>query len=288
VDGFRLTFDRFGSSAAPPVVLLHGWPGNRHDYRRVVPLLRDAADVVVPDLRGFGGSDKHAVDVRHFYSASAQAASVVGLINELGLSDVVLAGYDVGSRVAQSVARMQPDLVRSLVLSPPLPGAGDRVLEVRAQREFWYQSFHQLPLASRLIDGDAESVREYLRHFWTHWSGPDFVLSEDDLDQLVSNYALPGAFTASIAWYRAGAGMIAQSLTEQPPDRAIKIAASTDVLWPRKDPLFPVEWSDRAGDYFLDVAVHIADGVGHFTPLECPDRFAGLILSRVRPTRVAD
>ncbi len=288
MDGFRLTFDRFGSSAAPPVVLLHGWPGNRHDYRRVVPLLRDAADVVVPDLRGFGGSDKHAVDVRHFYSASAQAASVVGLINELGLSDVVLAGYDVGSRVAQSVARMQPDLVRSLVLSPPLPGAGDRVLAVRAQREFWYQAFHQLPLASRLIDGDAEAVREYLRHFWTHWSGPDFVLSEDDLDQLVSDYALPGSFNASTAWYRAGAGMIAQSLTELPPDRAIKIAASTDVLWPLKDPLFPVEWSDRAGDYFFDVAVHIADGVGHFTPLECPDRFAGLILGRVRPTRGVD
>ena len=84
VDGFRLAFDRYGSPGAPPVVLLHGWPGNRHDYRHVVPLLTDAADVIVPDLRGFGGSDKHAVDVRHFYSASAQASSVVGLINELG------------------------------------------------------------------------------------------------------------------------------------------------------------------------------------------------------------
>ena len=89
VDGFRLAFDRHGSAGAPPVVLLHGWPGNRHDYRRVVPLLADAADVIVPDLRGFGGSDKHEVDVRHFYSASAQASSVVGLINELGLTDVV-------------------------------------------------------------------------------------------------------------------------------------------------------------------------------------------------------
>ena len=78
VDGFRLAYDRHGSAGAPPVVLLHGWPGNRNDYRRVIPLLTDNADVVVPDLRGFGGSDKHAVDVRHFYSASAQAASVVG------------------------------------------------------------------------------------------------------------------------------------------------------------------------------------------------------------------
>ena len=72
----------------------------------------DVADIIVPDLRGFGGSDKHEVAVRHFYSASAQASSVVGLINELGLSDVVIAGYDVGSRVAQSVARMYPELVQ--------------------------------------------------------------------------------------------------------------------------------------------------------------------------------
>lgn len=281
VDGFRLAFDRFGERGAPPVVLLHGWPGNRHDYRLMVPLLRDSADVVVPDLRGFGGSDKHAVDVQHFYCASAQAASVVGLISELGLHDVVLAGYDVGSRVAQSVARMEPDRVRALVLSPPLPGAGDRVLNPRSQREFWYQAFHQLPLSTRLIDGDPESVREYLRHFWITWSGPDFLLSEDDLDQLVADYGLPGAFTASIAWYRAGAGMVAQSLTELPPDRAIRIHAPTDVLWPKLDPLFPVEWADRLGHYFEDVRLQIADEAGHFTPLECPQRFARLILQRL-------
>jgi pimeloyl-ACP methyl ester carboxylesterase len=191
---------------------------------------------------------------------------------------VLIAGYDVGSRVAQSVARMHPDLVQALVLSPPLPGAGDRVLTAQAQSEFWYQAFHQLPLAAQLIDGNPDAVRDYLRHFWNHWSGPNFTLSEDDLDRLVSDYALPGAFTASIAWYRAGAGMVAQSLTELPPDRAIKIHAPTDVLWPQHDPLFPPEWANRLDDYFTDVRLHMADGVGHFTPLECPDQFAELIL----------
>jgi pimeloyl-ACP methyl ester carboxylesterase len=280
VDGFRLAFDRFGTVGAQPVVLLHGWPGNRHDYRDVVPLLADDADVIVPDLRGFGGSDKHAVDVRHFYSATAQASSVVGLINELGLTDVVIAGYDVGSRVAQGAARMYPELAKALVLSPPLPGAGNRILTAQAQREFWYQAFHQLPLSDRLIDGNPDTVREYLRHFWNHWSGPDFAIAEEDLDRLVSDYALPGAFTASIAWYRAGAGTVAQSLTELPPERAIKIHASTDVLWPQHDPLFPREWADRLQDYFVDVRLHLVDLAGHFTPLECPQEFANFILNR--------
>ncbi len=283
VDGFRLTFDRFGKRGAAPVVLLHGWPGSRHDFRLMSPLLAEAElDVVVPDLRGFGGSDKHVVSVSHFYSASAQAASIVGLIRELGLTGVVLAGYDVGSRVAQSVARMQADLVRALVLSPPLPGAGDRVLSARAQSEFWYQGFHQLPLAAQLVDGDPDAVREYLRHFWSHWSGPDFALSEDDLDVLVSDYGLPGAFSASIAWYRAGAGTVAQSLAELPPERAVKIHAPTDVLWPRHDPLFPPQWADRLEHYFTDARLHMADGAGHFTPLECPEKFTELILGRAR------
>ena len=58
-----------------------------------------------------------------------------------------MAGYDVGSRVAQTVARSFPDRVHALVASPPLPGAGKRVLEPDAEREFRYQPFHQLSLA---------------------------------------------------------------------------------------------------------------------------------------------
>ena len=63
VDGFRLAYDRTGAGrGAPAVLLLHGWPGDRTDYRQVAPLLSASADVVVPDLRGFGESDKHHAD----------------------------------------------------------------------------------------------------------------------------------------------------------------------------------------------------------------------------------
>ncbi len=119
-DGFRLAYDRYGSG--PPVVLLHGWPGDRTDYRDLAPRLARFAEVVVPDLRGFGHSDKHLLELgESLYSGAGQARSVVGLIEELGLGPAVIAGYDVGSFVAQTVARTRPDLVRALVVSPPLP-----------------------------------------------------------------------------------------------------------------------------------------------------------------------
>src|SRR3954470_2124009 len=215
VDGFSLAYDRTGEG--PPVVLLHGWPGSRADYRDVVPLLADSADVVVPDLRGFGESDAHAVDPDEGYSGAAQARSVVGLLDELGLGPVVLAGYDIGSRIAQVVAQQDPGRVRALVVAPPLPGAGKRLLEPDVHREFWYQHFHRLDLPEQLLDGDRDAVRAYLQHFWTHWSGPSYTPSGRDIDHLADSYARPGAFTASIGWYRQGPGILVRGLAEQAP-----------------------------------------------------------------------
>lgn len=279
VDGFSLEYDRAGSG--PPVLLLHGWPGARSDQRAVADLLAGHADVVVPDLRGFGGSDRHDRDPAEAYSADAQAASICGLIDELELDRPVLAGYDVGSRVAQAVARARPEDVRALVLAPPVPGVGARILEPQAQREFWYQPFHQLELSERLMDGDARAVRVYLEHFWEHWSGPAFTVEPERLDALAELYARPGAFRASIAWYRAGAGAVARSLAERPPAPHDRVAVPTTVLWPEHDPLFPQAWSDRIDEFFADAELRMLDGVGHFVPVEAPEAMAAAITERL-------
>jgi pimeloyl-ACP methyl ester carboxylesterase len=280
IDGFRLTYDRTGSGC--PALLLHGWPGDRTDYREVAPLVSAAADVVVPDLRGFGESDKHRADPAAQYNAAAQARSVAGLIQELALGPAVIAGYDIGSRIAQAVAAGRPDLVRALVIAPPLPGIGDRILAPRAQREFWYQAFHNLELSTRLVDGQPDAVRLYLRHFWSHWSGPDFEPDAGHLEHLVSVYGPPGAFAASIAWYRAGAGSVAASLAEGAPEPGDRIAVPTTVLWPEHDPLFPREWSDRIGEFFSAAELTWLDGAGHFSPSEAPDRFAAAVVAATR------
>jgi pimeloyl-ACP methyl ester carboxylesterase len=274
VDGFSLAYDRRGSG--PAVVLLHGWPGDRHDWRDVVARLGDAVTTVVPDLRGFGESDKSVGDPAP-YGAPGQAASVLGLIEELALERPVVAGYDVGSRTAQQLARTAPERVGALVLAPPLPGVGDRVLTPDAQTEFWYQPFHRLGLSGRLLDGDRAAVRVYLEHFWSHWSGPAFTPDPVELDRLAGLYGEPGAFTASIGWYRSGSGTVATSLAERPPAPAARIQVPTTVLWPEHDPLFPPAWGDRLDEFFADVAWHDLTGVGHFSPLEAPDRFAAAI-----------
>jgi pimeloyl-ACP methyl ester carboxylesterase len=280
IDGFSLAYERHGPEVdAPAVVLLHGWPGDHQDWRAVVPLVQaeGPATVVVPDLRGFGASGAHVSQDADAYAAAGQAASVLGLMRELELGPAVVAGYDVGSRVAQQMAREAPDAVRALVLAPPLPGAGERVLSEGAVREFWYQSFHRLDLAERLIDGSPLAARAYLEHFWTHWSGPGYTPDPAQLDRLAEVYGAPGAFVASIGWYRAGSGTVARSLAEQAPTPADRTAAPTTVLWPAQDPLFPAEWSDRLDAFFSAATLTWLPESGHFSPLEAPAEFAAAI-----------
>jgi pimeloyl-ACP methyl ester carboxylesterase len=279
VDGFSLAYDRPTPGAGLPVLLLHGWPGDRHDWREVVARLDGRADVVVPDLRGFGESDKHPRDPATAYDAAAQVRSLLGLLDELRIDSVVVAGYDVGSRVAQRLAADAPHRARALVVAPPVPGVGERVLEAEPQREYWYQPFHRLTLPDGLIDGRPDAVRAYLEHFWQHWSGPAYTPDPTELDRLTAHYGAPGAFLASIAWYRAGAGTVATSLAERPPARADRLRTPTTVLWPDQDRLFPRAWSDRLDEFFADVTLEWLDGAGHFSPLEAPDRFATAILA---------
>jgi pimeloyl-ACP methyl ester carboxylesterase len=271
VDDFRLRYVRRGSG--PSVVLLHGWPGCWWDQHRVLERLEGEFEVIVPDLRGFGGSDRHDVDPRTFYSADAQASSILGLLDELGIERVVLHGYDVGSRVAQTIARRAPERVGGLVVSPPFPSFGHRPTSREAQGEFWYQHFHRLPLSHELIDGDLDAVRAYLGHFWRHWAGGRDILRPDQLDDLARVYARPGAFASSIAWYRAGAGAASQpAVPEHPPLRLPVIALAST-----RDPLFSVLWTDRLDLDFEDVDLRVLEDVGHFVPLEAPDAVAGAV-----------
>jgi pimeloyl-ACP methyl ester carboxylesterase len=275
VDGFRLRYVRRGAGDA--VLLLHGWPGCWYDGHRVLALLEGEFDVVVPDLRGFGGSDRHDADPREAYSADAQASSVLGLLDELGIERVVVAGYDIGSRVAQRLARRAPARVSAVVVAPPFASYGHRPTAREAQAEFWYQHFHRLALSEELLDGDLRAVRVYLGHFWHHWAGDRDILTAEELDELAALYARPGALRASIAWYRAGAGATSQPAVPEDPPLTQPVIA----LCPTRDPLFPPEWNDALHLDFTDVEGRVLHDVGHFVPLQAPEAVAAAVRDAV-------
>ena len=272
-----IAYDRDGEPGRTPVVLLHAGVAVRRMWDQQWVGLTGSRDAVRLDLRGFGESDRLPVAPDEGYTGDAQARSVMALVDELGLGPVVLAGYDIGSRIAQVVARQFPERVRALVVTPPLPGAGQRLLDPAVLAEFWYQNFHRTALPERLLDGDRDAVRGYLAHFWTHWSGPSYTPADADLDRLADSYGRPGAFAASIGWYRQGPGILARGLAEQAPAPEDRLPVRTHALWPAHDPLFPAAWADRLDEFFADVSLTRLPDSGHFVPLEAPDAFATAI-----------
>src|SRR6266542_4078136 len=123
--GVRLHHVRLG--AGEPVLLLHGWPGFWYDWRRVLVPLSGSADVIAPDFRGFGGSGKTDLPPAEGYTPGILAEDVVALLDGLGISQAVVAAYDIGATVAQTLALRHADRVRALALfNPAYPGIGER------------------------------------------------------------------------------------------------------------------------------------------------------------------
>ena len=252
------------------VVLLHGWPGLPSDYDAVVAGLPDVR-VIVPDLRGMGaGFD--GVPAVAASAAQSHADRVLASLDAAGISDgVIIAGNDIGSRIAQAALRTDPGRFDGAVLTPAYPGIGDRAASPALASVFWYQHFHREPIAAELIDGDERAVRAYLSYLWHEWRAD--AAPPPHLDEIVAAYARPGAFAASLEWYTANRGY---SADEGP------ITVPTTMLWAEHDPLFPVEWADNLPQHFSDVHLEVVPDSGHFVPVERPDAVAKAIRSHLR------
>jgi pimeloyl-ACP methyl ester carboxylesterase len=253
-----------------PVVLLHGWPGFWYDWRHVIQALAESAAVIAPDFRGFGESDKPDLPPAEGYTPAVLADDVLALPDRLGLERVVLAGHDIGATVAQRLALGAPERIGALaVFNPPYPGIGERRFEPGAQREFWYQHFHNLPWSHQLVAHDRETIRIYLAHFYEHWCGREDAVRPTEFEAIVDAYAAPDAFKASIAYYRARAGQ--RSAQAEADPRASRIEAPTVILWGERDPVIPSAWSDRLAGTFPNHELDLLPDVGHFVPFEAPE-----------------
>jgi len=100
-----------------PLLLLHGFTGNRGSYSHLRPRLVEHADVVVVDLPGHGESP-----FPEDTTFSSTLEALVALLDALGFGEVDVAGYSLGARVALGLAVAVPGRVRRLVLESGSPG----------------------------------------------------------------------------------------------------------------------------------------------------------------------
>ena len=267
-NGIRVHYVRQG--AGEPLVLLHGWPEFWYVWRKNIGPLSEHFDVVAPDLRGFGLSEKPGLPDPPGRLLDELAEDLLGLADALGLEKFGIVSHDVGSFVAQRFAARYPERVRGLFFfNCVYPGIGKRWLEPDSVTETWYQSFHQQPWAADLVGSSREACGIYLKHFLDHWAHKPGVFDED-FEAWVDNFMREGNLRGGFDWY-VGVGKARMKMMREGAPDLPKIEPPAFFLWGESDPILKARWADRLGDYFSDFEFEPASGAGHFVHYERPD-----------------
>ncbi len=108
--GLSIAYERRGRGT--PLVLLHGFPLDHSIWEPLIPLLEKKADVILPDLRGFGGSDISTAD----YRLDDVAGDIVLLLDQLKVDRALIVGHSMGGYVALTLAHSHPERVAGLGL----------------------------------------------------------------------------------------------------------------------------------------------------------------------------
>ncbi len=260
VDGVGIEYEVYGSGR--PVVLLHGFPDSGRLWRHQAPALAEAGfQVIVPDLRGYGRSDKpEAVDA---YSIPVLAGDVLAILAERGIAKAHVVGHDWGAGLAWALAAFAPDNVDHLVvLSVGHPAGFLRTYEQR--QKSWYMLLFQFAgVAERwLSENDWANFRTWAGH--------------PDADQVIAELEANGSLTPGLNYYRAN---VTPESWVAPPRQVPPVLAPVMGLWSTGDiALTETQMTESAQHVSGSWRYERLDGAGHWMQLEAADRVNELLL----------
>ena len=288
-----------------PLVLCHGWPDSFWRYSKVVPLLTDpgahgadpadAFDVVVPDMPGYGYSDRPT-------GPPLDSISVAGLWAELmdvlGYVRFGAAGGDIGSAVSRYLALDYPDRVMAVHrMDAGLPVFTGDPAGLTAEEGAWlkqaaawgategaYAAMHRTKpqtAAVGLTDspaGLAAWIVEKLRA-WSDCAGQlERRFTKDEVLTNVTLYWLTGTIGSSMRMYHANA-----AISSAQHARRVEVPSGFS-LFPGDISRPPRPWLERMANV---VRVTEPAHGGHFAPFEEPELYAEELRTFFRPYRVA-
>lgn len=264
-----------GPPDGPAVVLLHGWPHTWLSWRKVVPLL-DGHRLVMPDLRGLGGSSLSGGP----FDKLTLAGDVAGLVTELGLDEVVVAGHDWGGVVAFYTAWLLGPRARGLaVVDVTIPndlGAGPDIAQGGRR---WHHRFHRTALAEQLVDGREDT---YLGWFYDTFAASPDAIDPDTRASYVDAYRGRERMRAGFELYRSWEADVANARRVGAGGITVPVLALGGAVGfgRGEEPLECLRY------FASDVEGAAIPECGHFVPEERPDELVahlGPFLARCRP-----
>ncbi|MFF1273009.1 epoxide hydrolase family protein [Streptomyces marokkonensis] len=305
--GIHFVHARAVAPAGPvlPLVLSHGWPDSFWRYSKVVPLLTDpgahgadpadAFDVVVPDMPGYGYSDRPTGPP---LDSVAVAGLWAGLMDVLGYERFGAAGGDMGSHVSRYLALDHSDRVVAVHRTDAgLPVFTGDPADLTAEERDWfddvaawsvsegaYGAMHRTRPQTAGVGlndspaGLAAWIVEKLRA-WSDCGGDvERSFTRDEILTNVTLYWLTGTITSSMRMYHANAAIPPERLT-----RRVEVPSGFSLF--RGDVVRPPRaWLERTAN-----VVHVSEPPrgGHFAPFEEPQLYAEELRAFFRPYRAA-
>jgi pimeloyl-ACP methyl ester carboxylesterase len=247
----------------PPVVLLHGFPDSGRLWRHQVPALAEAGfQVIVPDLRGYGRSDKPP-GVSD-YRRELLVGDVLAVMSAAGAERAHIVGHDWGAAVAWATALTAAARIDHLVaMSVGHPAAF--VTAGLAQREkSWYMLLFQFPgIAEQWLSADG-------------WANLHAWAGHPDADAVIAELETNGSLTPGLNYYRAN---VPPESFLRSPRGVPPVQAPTMGVWSSAD-AFLLEPQMAGSEH------HVAgpwryerlDGPGHWMQLEAPEALNELLV----------
>lgn len=268
VNGIEIAYRTLGSG--PPLLLLHGFPQTHAIWHRVAPRLAPNYRLVMPDLRGYGDSDKPASTPDHApYSKRAMALDAVELMRSLGIERFFVCGHDRGGRVAHRLAVDHSEaVVRLMVLdiSPTQAMYERTTMEFATLYYHWFFLIQPEPLPEKLISADPAF---YLRRKLDPWATAGTAFFDPRALAEYERCFTPEAIHAMCEDYRAAASI---DLEHDRADGERCIECPVHALWGERGVVHrlyaPIaDWQARARGPVTGATTRS----GHYIPEEVPD-----------------
>ena len=253
INGTSINYADTGGDGRP-VVLLHAFPLNSGQWEQQVDALSGRFRLIVPDLKGFGGSD--APEDASSYSMDDYADSVAGLLDELGVQRVTLVGLSMGGYIAFAFLRRHRDRVEALVLA-------DTRAEADPPEGKEKRSKQQEMVRGEGTSGLIDALTGALISEATLNSKPDVV---DRLRKLMDNP--PAGFVG---------GLEAMKTRPDSSGELSAIDVPTLVVVGEKDGVTPPDAARTIHNGVGNSEMIVIPGVGHLSNLEAPEDFTAAL-----------
>jgi pimeloyl-ACP methyl ester carboxylesterase len=263
IDSSGVTLDVQVEGEGRPLVLLHGFPDTKRLWSKQVPALVDAGfQVIVPDQRGYGASDKP--DDVEAYSIPFLAIDVTAILDHLGLERAHVVGHDWGSAVAWATAAFAPERVDHLVaLSVGHPTAFAS-MGIAQREKSWYMLLFQFrDIAEQWLSmNDWANFKDWAKH--------------PDAEAVIADLERDNSLTPGLDWYRAN--ITPQGLVE-PPIELPAVKSPTMGVWSSGDIALLEEQMTGSAKYCeTSFRYERLEGPGHWMQWEAPDKVNALLL----------